>query len=38
MVLSGVSFEVTRIGNLEKEGPGEGDPLVNSKGNRVAIN
>ena len=30
MVLSGVYFWVTCVGNLESVGPGEGDPLVNS--------
>ena len=35
IVLSGGSFGVTWVGNLESAGPGEGDPLVSSEVNRV---
>ena len=35
MVLSSGSFEVTWVGNLEGSGPGNGDTLVNSEGNKV---
>ena len=35
MVLSGGSFEGTWVGNLEDEGPGEGETLGNSEGTRV---
>ena len=35
LVLSGSSFEVTQVGNLEGEGPGEGHPLDNSEGTRI---
>ena len=29
LVLSGGSFDVTCVGNLEYEGTGDGDPMVN---------
>ena len=35
LVLSGVSFGVIWVGNLESVGPGECDPLGNSEGNEV---
>ena len=35
LVLSVDSFEVTWVGNLEGSGPGNGDTLVNSEGNKV---
>ena len=35
LVLSGGSFEVTWVGNLEGVGLGEGDPMGDSEGNRV---
>ena len=37
LVLSGGAFEGTCVGNLECEGPGEGDPLGNSEGT-MAVN
>ena len=35
LVLSGGSFDVTCVGNLEGEGTGEGDPMGNSEGTRA---
>ena len=35
MVLTGGSFEVTCVGNIESAGPGEVDPLGNSEGTMV---
>ena len=35
LVLSGGSFEVTWVGNLEGVGLGESDPMGDSEGNRV---
>ena len=35
LVLSGGSFEVTWVGNLEVAGPVEDDPMGNSEGTRV---
>ena len=38
LVLSGDLFEGNWVGNLEGEGPRDGDPLDNSEGTRVEKN